>query len=99
MVAKKVGVLINIVGIATGYDLGDRCSIPGRGRNFSLLHSVQTGSGAHPASSPMDTSGVKWAVREADHTPPSSAEVNNGGVIPPLPIRLKHGDNFIFLPF
>jgi hypothetical protein len=29
--------------------------------------------------------GVKWQGREADHSPPSSAEVNNGGTIPPLP--------------
>jgi hypothetical protein len=28
--------------------------------------------------------------READHSPPSSAEIKNGGAIPPLPIRL-HG--------
>jgi hypothetical protein len=27
-------------------------------RNFSLLHSVQTGCGAHPASYPMGTAGV-----------------------------------------
>jgi hypothetical protein len=30
-------------------------SIPGRSRDFSLLHSVQTGSGAHPASYPRGT--------------------------------------------
>jgi hypothetical protein len=33
----------------TGCTLNDRNSIPGRGRNFSLHHRVQTGSGAHPA--------------------------------------------------
>jgi hypothetical protein len=27
----------------------------GEGRNFSLRHRVQTGSGAHPASYPMGT--------------------------------------------
>jgi hypothetical protein len=31
-------------------------------RDFALLHTVQTGSGAHPASHPMDTVG-----RVADH--------------------------------
>jgi hypothetical protein len=36
------------------------------------------------------SSGVKWVGREADHSPPSSAEFKNGGAIPPLPIRL-HG--------
>jgi hypothetical protein len=29
--------------------------------------------------------GVKQPRREADHSPPSSAEVKNGGAIPPLP--------------
>jgi hypothetical protein len=58
-------------------------------RDFSLLHSVQTGSGVHPASYPNGTvgfsPGVKRQGREADHSPPSSAEVKNGGAIPPLP--------------
>jgi hypothetical protein len=29
--------------------------------------------------------GVKWLGCEADHSPPSSAEVKNGGAVPPLP--------------
>jgi hypothetical protein len=33
-------------GIVTGYGLDDRLSIPGRGKIFRLLHSIQTGSGA-----------------------------------------------------
>jgi hypothetical protein len=33
-----------------GYGTDGRASIPGRGRNVSVLHNVQTGSGAHPAS-------------------------------------------------
>jgi hypothetical protein len=36
------------------------------------------------------SAGVKRPGREDDHSPPSSAEVKNGGAIPPLPIRL-HG--------
>jgi hypothetical protein len=39
------------------------------------------GSGAHPTSYPMGTGvnfpRVKWLETEADHSPPSSAEVNN----------------------
>jgi hypothetical protein len=61
---------------------------PAGTRDFSLLHSVQTGSGAHPASYIMGTGGyfpVKLPWREADHSPRSNAEVNNGGAIPPLP--------------
>jgi hypothetical protein len=42
---------------------------------------VQTGPGAHPASCTVDTGyfpGVKRPGRDADHTPPSSAEVRKG---------------------
>jgi hypothetical protein len=48
---------------------------------FSLRHNVQTGSGTHPASYAMGTrvisSGEKRPRHEADHSPPSSAEVKN----------------------
>jgi hypothetical protein len=57
-------------------------------RDFSLLHRVQTESGAHPASYRMgigDFSPGGRSVLEADHSPPSSAEVKNGGTIPLLP--------------
>jgi hypothetical protein len=29
---------------------------------------------------------VKWLVHEADHPPPFSSGVENGGAIPPLPL-------------
>jgi hypothetical protein len=49
---------------------------------------------AHPASYPMGTEGsslgLKGPGREADHSPPSSAEVKKSGALPPLPIYL-HG--------
>jgi hypothetical protein len=46
--------------------------------------------------------GAKRKVREADHSPPASAEVKNGGAIPSLPhtyswrdpSSIKDGDNF-----
>jgi hypothetical protein len=47
------------VGIATVYGLDDRevgVLVP-VGSVFSLLHIVQTGSGAHPTSYPMGTGG------------------------------------------
>jgi hypothetical protein len=48
-------------------------------KKFSLLHIVQTGSGVHPTSYKMVTGvsfpGVKRQGREADHSPPTSAEV------------------------
>jgi hypothetical protein len=34
-------------------------SIPGRGKIFLILHSVQTGSGTHPVSYPMGTRGPR----------------------------------------
>jgi hypothetical protein len=43
--------------IAIGYCLHSPSSIPGRGRDFSLLCSVQTGFGARPASYPKGTGG------------------------------------------
>jgi hypothetical protein len=45
---------------------------------FSLLHSVQTGSGAHPASYPIGKGALSPEVnrqgREADRSPPTSAD-------------------------
>jgi len=44
-------------------------------------HRVQTGPGAYPASYPMGTGGsflgVKRPEHEADHSPPSSAEIKS----------------------
>jgi hypothetical protein len=73
------------VGIATGYDLDDLGSTPGRDKKFSLLHSVQPDSGIQPASYGTGTGGdspwIKRPGREADHSPLSNAEVKNGGAI------------------
>jgi hypothetical protein len=54
------------IGIALGYGLDDRGSIPGG--------TVQNGSGVHSASYPMGTRG-SFPGGEADHSPPSIAEV------------------------
>jgi hypothetical protein len=91
------------VGIALGYDLESCSSLPGRGKIF-YFHSFQTGFGSHQsliqwvrgAISP----GVKRPRREVDYSPPSNAEVKNGGAIPPLPrmsswhsvLLIKHRD-------
>jgi hypothetical protein len=61
--------------IVSDYDLDDRGSIPGRGKGC-----IQIGYGAHPASYPMGTEGPfpggkARPGRDADHSPPSSAEV------------------------
>jgi hypothetical protein len=67
---------------------GLRAGLPGfaswQGQNYSLFHGVQTNSGAHQASYPMGTR-VSFPGGEAYHSPPSSAEVKIGGVVPPLP--------------
>jgi hypothetical protein len=49
------------------------------GQEFLFLHVVQTDSGVHPTSYAVGTGGsfpgVKPPGREADHSPPTSAEV------------------------
>jgi hypothetical protein len=75
------------VSIATGYGLDSPGSITDRAR-FSLLHTVQTGSRVHPAPNQIGTRlpeaiypGVKRPGSEADNSPSSIAEVENGGAI------------------
>jgi hypothetical protein len=46
-------------------------------KDFSSNLCVLTGSGAHPASFTMGTGGKAPPGRDADHSPPSSAEVEN----------------------
>jgi hypothetical protein len=72
----------SLVGIATGYGLDDQGGqeFESRyGKKFSLFHIVQTGSGVQPTSYKMGTGGsfteVKRQGREANHSPPTSAEV------------------------
>jgi hypothetical protein len=73
---------VSSVGMAVGYGLdnwGSRIRFPAGTGNFSLYHRVHNGSGAHQASYPMGIGalslGVKRPGREADHSPPSNAEV------------------------
>jgi hypothetical protein len=70
------------VGIATGYGLDDPgggSSSPGRVKNFHLYISSRPALGSTPTSYKMGTGGsfpgVKRQGREADHSPPTSAEV------------------------
>jgi hypothetical protein len=69
-----------------GYGLGCRGLNPCWGKIFSVLHSVQTRSGVHPASYPMGTGsggfpGVKRPGREADYCSTSTAKIKNAGAI------------------
>jgi hypothetical protein len=67
------------------YGLDDRAievRSPAEAKNFSSNLCVQTCSGAHPVSCTMGTGGPfrggKTRLgRDADHSPPSSAEVEN----------------------
>jgi hypothetical protein len=58
--------------------------------NFSSVKDVETVFGARPSCCPVDTGGLcpvlKRQGREADHSPPTSAEVKiKRGSIHPLP--------------
>jgi hypothetical protein len=63
---------------------------PTGARDLSPLHSVQSGAEAHPASYPMGTGCSipedKASGREANYSPPSSAQVKDSVVVPPLTI-------------
>jgi hypothetical protein len=69
----------------SGYGLDDwaiEVRSPAGAKDFSSNLCVQTGSGAHPDSCTMGTGdpfpgGKARPGRDADHSPPSSAEVEN----------------------
>jgi hypothetical protein len=71
--------------IVPDYGLEDRAigvRSPAGAEDFSSILCVQTGSGAHPASCKISTGGPfpggkARPGRDADHSPPSSAEVVN----------------------
>jgi hypothetical protein len=73
------------VSIVSDYGLDGRTigvRSPAGAKDFSSSLCVQTGSGAHPAACTMGTGGPfpggkARTGRDADHSPPSSAEVKN----------------------
>jgi hypothetical protein len=77
----------SLVGLATGYRLYCLRSILVRGKGLRLYSSA-SGPALGRTHPPIQwVPGVKRPDREAHHAPPSNTEVNNGGGIPPLPIR------------
>jgi hypothetical protein len=60
-----------------------------KGQEFTLLNFIQTSSGAHPASHPKGTGSyfptIKRQESEADHSPPTSAEVKKTWVYTSIP--------------
>jgi hypothetical protein len=81
-----------------------------RKRDFYLLHSIQKGSRAHPATYPMGMvvlyQVVMWPEQEVEHLPLSRAEIKTGGAITPCFIHLcgmvlnysSTGTALVFLP-
>jgi hypothetical protein len=73
------------VSIVSDYGMDDRAirvRSPAEAKDFSCSLCVQTGSGSHPASCTMGTGGPfpggkARPGRDADHSPPSSAEFVN----------------------
>jgi hypothetical protein len=85
LVHTPVGSRISSGSVVFDYGLDDRTigvRSPAGAQNFSSILCVQTGSGVHPASSPMGTGGPfpggkARPGRDAEHSPPSSAQVVN----------------------
>jgi hypothetical protein len=73
-----------IIGVAMSYGAGRADSIPGSGKIFFSTPQRPDPLWGPPSLLSNGYRGVKQQGREADHSPPSSAEVKNGGVIPPL---------------
>jgi hypothetical protein len=84
----------NILWLATSYGLEGRGSVPGRGKIF--LFSIASSPVLGPTQPTIQwvsrslSSGLKRPGREADHSPPSTAEVKNGAAYLHYPIGL-HG--------
>jgi hypothetical protein len=76
-------------GIATDYGLDGKGLIPGRGK---ICLSIPPRSALRPSQVPIHgqqvalSLEVKRSGREADHSLPCSADVNNSGAIAPLPL-------------
>jgi hypothetical protein len=79
------------VDVLMGYGLNGRSSIPGMGKFFLFSIASRLALGHTLAFHPITqwvpgaiSSGTELPRRKADHSHPSSAEVKNGGAIPPL---------------
>jgi hypothetical protein len=78
------------IDIATDYGLDGRGSIPSRDKGIFFYYTASK-QALGPTQTPIQwiretiTPGIKQPGREADQSPPSSAQVKNGGAIPALP--------------
>jgi len=74
-------------------DLSEICALRHEGAMlgfFGLCHCVQTDSGTYTVSYARGTRGSHRSKREADHSPLSSAEVQNVWSYISIP-RIRHG--------
>jgi hypothetical protein len=95
--------------IGTGYGLEGRGLNLRQGQDFSFLHSIQTGSRAHPNFYSMDTGdlspGIKRPGREAYRSSPCCVPVKNYRAITTLPQMslwrgaklITHRNSFAFI--
>jgi hypothetical protein len=77
-------------GIMTDYELNSLVSITGRGKRYFSTPQRPNRLCGPPSLLSTESRGVFHSglicqVLKADHSPPSSTKVNNGGTIPPLP--------------
>jgi hypothetical protein len=89
------------VGIPMGYELDGQGSIHGRAKRC-FLTSQRPDQLWGPTQPPIQwvpgplSPGIKRPGREADHSPPSSAEIKNGEAIQPRPRRSSRCDDTFF---
>jgi hypothetical protein len=93
---------ICVATLSLGYEMHVESSIADMARGYTLIHRIQTRSGAQPTPYPMGNEGllpkIKHLGHNADHSSPSSVEVKNGGAIPPRPKHI-HGTVLIAFTF
>jgi hypothetical protein len=100
----RTNVILNSTTLLRAGRPGDRSSILGKGKDFSSALYVQTSSEAHPASCTMGTGGPFPGIkarpgRDANHSPISSAEVENEQelyLLSPKHLRSVWWDSFSF---
>jgi hypothetical protein len=85
MIGERPG---SSVGTATAYWLDGRAGM----KDLCLLHGVQTGSGAYPASFTMDTR-KSFSRNKSDHSSPSGADVKKYGAILSFPLTSSWRDS------
>lgn len=96
----NIGSWDGLVSIVTGYKLDGQGPIPSRNKRFFYAPEYWDLLWGHSASYPIGTGavslGVKWPLRNADHSSPSRTKVKNGWAVPPSHIHL-HAQGQLYL--